>query len=252
MSCGNDITVIIAFFRYGVGLIGIQTDMKGTWPIMLNPGPTYILKGDDICFYMNITKEENSTFLLPPNIDANDHSKPKESKVTNVESETKGEPCIIRKLSSVSSNPECVVTEGTGSKKNSIIDLISGGSRRTSTQMIRSSSNLEVTEEQKTGRDSSPARIKKAVSDLAVKTKKAIAAKSGIHLEVPKMEYGKPSKDLITNDVVLARGRRPSIAAVPVMFDDSFDEADAELEHAESSRELESDEPIVCPVETSE
>ena len=37
--------------------------MHGTWPIMLNPGPSYVLKHSDVCFYMNIAKEENSTFL---------------------------------------------------------------------------------------------------------------------------------------------------------------------------------------------
>lgn len=30
---------------------------------MLNPGPSYVLKHSDVCFYMNIAKEENSTFL---------------------------------------------------------------------------------------------------------------------------------------------------------------------------------------------
>lgn len=46
-----------------MALFGIQTDMQGTWPIMLNPGPGYVLKQSDVCFYMNIAKEENSTFL---------------------------------------------------------------------------------------------------------------------------------------------------------------------------------------------
>ncbi|XP_022242998.1 potassium channel subfamily T member 1-like [Limulus polyphemus] len=49
--------------KYGVALVGIQTDLSGTWPIMLNPGPSYVLKMSDICFYMSITKEENSAFL---------------------------------------------------------------------------------------------------------------------------------------------------------------------------------------------
>lgn len=49
--------------KYGVALVGVQSDVAGTWPIMLNPGPSYIMKSSDICFYMNITKEENSAFL---------------------------------------------------------------------------------------------------------------------------------------------------------------------------------------------
>lgn len=43
--------------------MGVKTEMGGTWPVLLNPGPNYILKASDICFYMNITKEENSALL---------------------------------------------------------------------------------------------------------------------------------------------------------------------------------------------
>ncbi|XP_054711041.1 potassium channel subfamily T member 1-like [Uloborus diversus] len=49
--------------KYGVALVGVKAEMGGTWPILLNPGPNYILKASDICFYMNITKEENSALL---------------------------------------------------------------------------------------------------------------------------------------------------------------------------------------------
>lgn len=49
--------------KFGVALIGVQTDMRGTWPIMLNPGPSYVLKSGDTLFYINITKEENSTLM---------------------------------------------------------------------------------------------------------------------------------------------------------------------------------------------
>lgn len=49
--------------KFGVALIGVQTDMRGTWPIMLNPGPTYVLKASDILFYINVTKEENSALM---------------------------------------------------------------------------------------------------------------------------------------------------------------------------------------------
>lgn len=50
-------------FRFGVALVGVKTEMGGTWPVLLNPGPNYVLKASDICFYMNITKEENSALL---------------------------------------------------------------------------------------------------------------------------------------------------------------------------------------------
>lgn len=55
--------ILNQYCRFGVTLVGVKTDMGGTWPILLNPGPNYVLKASDICFYMNITKEENSALL---------------------------------------------------------------------------------------------------------------------------------------------------------------------------------------------
>ncbi|KAK7896468.1 hypothetical protein WMY93_021793 [Mugilogobius chulae] len=48
--------------RYGVCLIGIkQEDNKS---ILLNPGPRHIMAATDTCYYINITKEENSAFIF--------------------------------------------------------------------------------------------------------------------------------------------------------------------------------------------
>ncbi|CAL1527381.1 unnamed protein product [Lymnaea stagnalis] len=49
--------------KYGVSLVGVQRDIPGC-TIQLNPGPRHIMRKTDICFYMNITKEENSAFIL--------------------------------------------------------------------------------------------------------------------------------------------------------------------------------------------
>uniref|UniRef100_A0A8C4R1A8 Potassium sodium-activated channel subfamily T member 1 n=1 Tax=Eptatretus burgeri TaxID=7764 RepID=A0A8C4R1A8_EPTBU len=47
--------------KYGMCLVGVRRmDSKA---ILLNPGSKYILEGSDTCFYINITKEENSTFI---------------------------------------------------------------------------------------------------------------------------------------------------------------------------------------------
>lgn len=252
--------------RYGVSLIGVQTDMKGTWPIMLNPGPSYILKGCDICFYMNITKEENSAFLLPQtNNDKayssssggggcgvdNGQSKSQSESAVNELMENKiansndgdedgknntdassllkpeGESDIIRRLSSVSSLSGAAANgPGTtgesislSSKKNSMIDMIVAGTPiRRKSSSIFGSSYFDSDR-----RDSSPNRLRKAVVDLASRTKKVITRKTGIHLDIPKVEFGMHSRDFSPSDVVSARGRRPSIAAVPVMLDISND-----------------------------
>ncbi|KAG5847423.1 potassium channel subfamily T member 2 [Anguilla rostrata] len=45
--------------KYGVCLIGVRREDNKN--ICLNPGPQYIMSASDTCFYINITKEENST-----------------------------------------------------------------------------------------------------------------------------------------------------------------------------------------------
>ncbi|XP_022094586.1 potassium channel subfamily T member 1-like isoform X4 [Acanthaster planci] len=49
--------------KYGVSLIGIQK-LEENANIQLNPGPRHIMRATDTCFYLNITKEENSAFIL--------------------------------------------------------------------------------------------------------------------------------------------------------------------------------------------
>ncbi|XP_056426490.1 potassium channel subfamily T member 2-like isoform X2 [Hyla sarda] len=46
--------------KYGVCLIGVGREDKAN--ILLNPGPSHIMSSSDTCFYINISKEENSAF----------------------------------------------------------------------------------------------------------------------------------------------------------------------------------------------
>ncbi|XP_012986057.1 potassium channel subfamily T member 2 isoform X4 [Melopsittacus undulatus] len=46
--------------QFGVCLIGVRKEDNKN--ILLNPGPQYIMSSTDTCFYINITKEENSAF----------------------------------------------------------------------------------------------------------------------------------------------------------------------------------------------
>uniref|UniRef100_A0A4W6BZI1 Potassium sodium-activated channel subfamily T member 1 n=1 Tax=Lates calcarifer TaxID=8187 RepID=A0A4W6BZI1_LATCA len=48
--------------RYGVCLIGIKSEDNKS--ILLNPGPRHIMAATDTCYYINITKEENSAFIF--------------------------------------------------------------------------------------------------------------------------------------------------------------------------------------------
>ena len=52
-----------------MALVGIKQNIPNA-SIQLNPGSRHIMKLTDICFYMSVTKEENSAFILAhPNED---------------------------------------------------------------------------------------------------------------------------------------------------------------------------------------
>lgn len=48
--------------------------------ILLNPGPRHIMKKDDTCYYMSITKEENSAFVVHQNQNNANENQVKEGK----------------------------------------------------------------------------------------------------------------------------------------------------------------------------
>uniref|UniRef100_A0A8C7XV07 Potassium sodium-activated channel subfamily T member 1 n=1 Tax=Oryzias sinensis TaxID=183150 RepID=A0A8C7XV07_9TELE len=48
--------------QYGVCLIGVKREDNKS--ILLNPGPRHIMAASDTCYYINITKEENSAFIF--------------------------------------------------------------------------------------------------------------------------------------------------------------------------------------------
>ncbi|XP_030623782.1 potassium channel subfamily T member 2 [Chanos chanos] len=48
--------------KYGVCLIGVKKEDNKS--ILLNPGPRHIMATSDTCYYINITKEENSAFIF--------------------------------------------------------------------------------------------------------------------------------------------------------------------------------------------
>ncbi|CAH1122868.1 unnamed protein product [Ceutorhynchus assimilis] len=53
--------------KYGVALIGVRPAELPEFyedTILLNPGPRHIMKKSDTCYYMSITKEENSSFSV--------------------------------------------------------------------------------------------------------------------------------------------------------------------------------------------
>lgn len=57
----------LCHYRYGVALVGVRPAELPEFyedTILLNPGPRHIMKKSDTCYYMSISKEENSAFIL--------------------------------------------------------------------------------------------------------------------------------------------------------------------------------------------
>ncbi|KAE8742121.1 hypothetical protein FOCC_FOCC012328 [Frankliniella occidentalis] len=53
--------------KYGVALVAVRPAELPEFyeeTILLNPGPRHIMKATDTCYYMSITKEENSAFVV--------------------------------------------------------------------------------------------------------------------------------------------------------------------------------------------
>lgn len=72
--------------RYGVALVGVRPAELPEFyedTILLNPGPRHIMKKDDTCYYMSITKEENSAFVVNQNQNQVNESQTKEGKQSN-------------------------------------------------------------------------------------------------------------------------------------------------------------------------
>lgn len=66
----HKLSFFLRFKRYGVALVGVRPAELPEFyedTILLNPGPRHIMKKDDTCYYMSITKEENSAFVVHQN-----------------------------------------------------------------------------------------------------------------------------------------------------------------------------------------
>ncbi|XP_041770029.1 potassium channel subfamily T member 2 isoform X19 [Anopheles merus] len=72
--------------KYGVALVGVRPAELPEFyeeTILLNPGPRHIMKKDDTCYYMSITKEENSAFVVNQNQNQSPDQPPKEVTANN-------------------------------------------------------------------------------------------------------------------------------------------------------------------------
>lgn len=79
--------------KYGVALVGVRPAELPEFyedTILLNPGPRHIMKKDDTCYYMSITKEENSAFVVNQNQTQSPDQPPKEATYTETATPNSG------------------------------------------------------------------------------------------------------------------------------------------------------------------
>nr|XP_018901015.1 PREDICTED: potassium channel subfamily T member 2 isoform X3 [Bemisia tabaci] len=130
--------------KYGVALVGVRPAELPEFyedTILLNPGPRHIMKKSDTCYYLSITKEENSAFIAsnkngaikPPDITNEAYaSNPDKTEIqitTKTESET-SEPMTGNHLGvpkSTDNNPNFlspeILNQRRGSRRPSILPV---------------------------------------------------------------------------------------------------------------------------------
>ncbi|XP_068083446.1 potassium channel subfamily T member 2 [Anabrus simplex] len=206
--------------KYGVALVGVRPAELPEFyedTILLNPGPRHIMKKSDTCYYMSISKEENSAFILGNQQNNNittDVTSGTEEKDTSKEKSGGGQPQINR---------------SDGIKLQVQIP-----------NSVRLTPSIETTGVGDSGqclKDSSPSTL---APDVAI---------TGNHLDVPRP--GDPN--LLSPEILSQRrgSRRPSILPVPDMFTSSSLNIASEPqdEGDESDDEMDDDVPWRSPSE---
>ncbi|XP_076288743.1 slowpoke 2 isoform X5 [Lasioglossum baleicum] len=110
--------------KYGVALVAVRPAELPEFyedTILLNPGPRHIMKKTDTCYYMSITKEENSAFVV-----ANNQATGAEGMQVVIESKTDGtENANTGTPANASSNPDAALNSGTSAGTTTTTTTIS-------------------------------------------------------------------------------------------------------------------------------
>ncbi|XP_035911770.1 potassium channel subfamily T member 2 isoform X3 [Anopheles stephensi] len=208
--------------KYGVALVGVRPAELPEFyedTILLNPGPRHIMKKDDTCYYMSITKEENSAFVVNQNQNQSPDQPPKEA-TTYTESVTTGGSNPAAGTTALTS--AITISDSKSNLKESAAAPFAGTTHTTTTTTTTTQSTL------------GPPTIS-----------------SANHLEIPSGN----NPNLLSPDILNQRrgSRRPSILPVPDMFTSSSfsisGEDGIDGEDNESDDEIDDDVPWRSPSE---
>ncbi|XP_050073377.1 potassium channel subfamily T member 2 isoform X11 [Anopheles maculipalpis] len=208
--------------KYGVALVGVRPAELPEFyedTILLNPGPRHIMKKDDTCYYMSITKEENSAFVVNQNQNQSPDQPPKEA-TTYTESVTTGGSNPAAGTTALTN--AITISDSKSNLKESAAAPFAGTTHTTTTTTTTTQSTL------------GPPTIS-----------------SANHLEIPTGN----NPNLLSPDILNQRrgSRRPSILPVPDMFTSSSfsisGEDGIDGEDNESDDEIDDDVPWRSPSE---
>ncbi|KAK9736596.1 Calcium-activated BK potassium channel alpha subunit [Popillia japonica] len=202
--------------KYGVALVGVRPSELPEFyedTILLNPGPRHIMKKTDICYYMSITKEENSSFTVA-NQQTNNNNPASDPVIVTAEEKTNvpatnkdgtGPPLLILQV------PTCVT-------------------------VFPDNSGL--------------CDSKQCLGDTTNDSPADVGGITGNHLDIPRTG---DNPNLLSPEMINQRrnSRRPSILPVPDMFTSSSLNISQDVtdEGDESEDELEDDVPWRSPSE---
>ncbi|XP_037915505.1 potassium channel subfamily T member 2 isoform X3 [Hermetia illucens] len=241
--------------KYGVALVGVRPAELPEFyedTILLNPGPRHIMKKDDTCYYMSITKEENSAFV----VNQNQTTTPETTKDvrTTINNNTTTMTTVNPQMAPVPSvcvrvphSPSLDSGAGTPIKRHpsdSDFTTLSVPTEH-ATSVVVSESKTNIKETATTVVAATPTTPATTITTTAHST-----VTTGNHLDVPQQS----NPNLLSPDILNQRrgSRRPSILPVPDMFtsssfsisgNDDGDEGD------ESEDELDDDVPWRSPSE---
>nr|XP_033332349.1 potassium channel subfamily T member 2 isoform X7 [Megalopta genalis] len=225
--------------KYGVALVAVRPAELPEFyedTILLNPGPRHIMKKTDTCYYMSITKEENSAFVV-----ANNQVGAAEG--TQVVIETKGDGTVNANSGSTGN--------ATSNSNNAALNCGTSAGTTTTTTTISTSCTI-------TGGDGNATYLdpggfgdsRQCLKDGGSSPQTPI---TGNHLDVPRSLD--PNPNLLSPEILTQRGgtRRPSILPVPDMLTSSTlhlpGQESLDHEGDESEDEMDDDVPWRSPSE---
>ncbi|KAL9701872.1 hypothetical protein quinque_005313 [Culex quinquefasciatus] len=260
--------------KYGVALVGVRPAELPEFyeeTILLNPGPRHIMKKDDTCYYMSITKEENSAFVVNQNQTQSPDQPPKEISSNNNNNNNNHSPmapvpsvCVrvphSPSLGSLNSDSPGSPRATGKPPANFVLDSGSTDLATLAVPTYAESGLLTTSNANTITVSDSKQNLKEALAGTTPATPASVTTQSSLgppaittanHLEIPSNN----NPNLLSPDVLNQRrgSRRPSILPVPDMFTSSSfsisGEDGIDGEDNESDDELDDDVPWRAPSE---